>query len=53
MEEDNAPFRWDLRQGRLRLHTPAGGVVEGTRMGDVIEIDLPGSGVIRFRRTSP
>ncbi|MFH1156927.1 MAG: hypothetical protein V1793_24290 [Pseudomonadota bacterium] len=49
-ESDNAPFRWDFYQGRVRLHTPSGGVLEGTLVNGAIEITLPGLGLFRFQR---
>lgn len=50
IETDNAPFRWDLSQNRIRLHTKSGGVIQGTIDGDTIELTLPGMGLIRFNR---
>ena len=50
IETDNAPFRWDLYQNRIRLHTKSGGVIEGTLDQDSIQLTLPGMGVIRFQR---
>lgn len=48
IETDNAPFRWDLRQNTIRLHTRSGGVIEGTVDHKTIQIALPGTGVILF-----
>jgi hypothetical protein len=50
IETDNAPFRWDLQGNRIRLHTRAGGVIEGTIDSETIQIDIPGTGLIVFRR---
>ncbi len=50
IDTDNAPFRWDIHQGKLRLHTRAGGVIEGTFTRDSILISLPGTGNIHFQR---
>jgi nitrous oxidase accessory protein NosD len=50
IETDNAAFRWNLHRKTLRLHTPAGGVVEGAIDGERIRIDMPGAGVIVFER---
>jgi hypothetical protein len=48
LDTDNAPFRWDLHQGTLRLHTPSGGVIEGVLADGGIRVTLPGTGTIRF-----
>jgi hypothetical protein len=50
IETDNAPFRWDRRQNKIRLHTPSGGVIEGTIDNRTIHLAIPGMGVIRFER---
>jgi hypothetical protein len=50
IETDNAPFRWDLHNNAIRLHTPSGGVIVGTIDDGTIKIDIPGSGMITFRR---
>lgn len=51
IDTDNAAFRWDLYQGKLRLHTKAGGVIEGTIARGEIQLALPGKGTIRFQRS--
>lgn len=50
IESDNAPFRWDLHQNKIRLHTRSGGVIEGTIHNETIQIALPGMGDILFER---
>ena len=50
IETDNAPFRWDRTQNTIRLHTQSGGVIEGTIDDQVIQMEIPGTGVIRFER---
>lgn len=50
IETDNAPFRWNLYRNAIRLHTQTGGVVDGTVEGETIKIDIPGSGIIIFKR---
>ncbi|MCB2148930.1 MAG: hypothetical protein KQI81_20785 [Deltaproteobacteria bacterium] len=52
IETDNAPFRWDVRQNKIRLHTQSGGVIEGTIDNGTIHIALPGMDVILFERVS-
>ena len=50
IETDNAPFRWDRKQNKIRLHTQSGGVIEGTMDNETIQIAIPGMGVIIFKR---
>ena len=52
IETDNAPFRWDVRQNKIRLHTQSGGVIEGTVDNGTIRIAMPGMDVILFHRVS-
>jgi hypothetical protein len=52
VEADNAPFRWDVRHNKIRLHTQSGGVIEGTIDNGTIHIALPGMDVILFERVS-
>jgi len=49
IEADNTPFRWDLYQNKIRIHTNSGGVIEGTLGHNIIELTLPGMGMIRFQ----
>lgn len=50
IDTDNAPFRWNLHQKTIRLHTQAGGIIEGVIDGGRIRIDMPGTGAILFER---
>lgn len=50
IETDNAPFRWDLHQNYIHLHTKSGGVIKGIVDQDIIQLTLPGIGLIRFQR---
>lgn len=50
IETDNAPFRWDVNQNVIRLHTPSGGVIEGIIDNGSIQLPIPGLGVILFKR---
>jgi hypothetical protein len=45
------PFRWHIRRGNLRVHTKAGGVIVGKIDRDAIQITLPGSRALTFRKT--
>jgi len=50
VETDNAPFRWDLHDNTIRLHTPAGGVIQGTLDQDKLRITMLGEGIIEFTK---
>lgn len=50
IDTDNAPFRWDLHQNKIRLHTRSGGVIEGTLGQDTLQFTLPGTGQVLFQR---
>ena len=50
IDTDNAPFRWDLYQNKIRLHTRSGGVIEGTLGQDTLQFTLPGTGQVLFQR---
>ena len=50
VETDNAPFRWDLHKNTIRLHTPTGGVIQGTLDQGSLLVSLPGQGVINFTK---
>ncbi|MCP4689190.1 MAG: hypothetical protein GY859_14140 [Desulfobacterales bacterium] len=50
IETDNAPFRWDVTGGKIRLHTQSGGVIECVLDHNAIKAALPGVGVIVFER---
>ena len=45
------PFAWYIKRGDLRLHTRAGGVIIGKIDKDKIQMTLPGSKVLTFRKT--
>lgn len=47
---DNAPFRWDLRQNTIWLHTRSGGVIQGTVDDGIIRVAIPGTGMMTFTR---
>jgi len=50
VDTDNAPFRWDLHNNTIRLHTPTGGVIQGTLDRGSLQVALPGQGVIQFTK---
>jgi len=49
-EEDNTTFEWEVRGGKIWLHTKSGGVIEGHANGDTILINLPGMAVRHFTK---
>jgi hypothetical protein len=50
VDTDNVPFRWDLKDNTIRLHTQAGGVLQGTMDRGSLGITLPGQGNIKFTK---
>ena len=45
------PFAWYIKRGDLRVNTKAGGVIVGKIGKDTIQITLPGSKTLIFRKT--
>ena len=45
------PFTWYIKQGALRVNTRAGGVIVGKIDKDTVQITLPGSRALTFRKT--
>ena len=45
------PFAWYIKRGDLRVNTKAGGVIVGKIDNDTIQIALPGSKTLIFRKT--
>ena len=48
--DDEASFRWDVRDNEIRLHTKSGGVIIGKIKGDTLNIALPGRSNRHFKR---
>lgn len=44
------PFVWYIKQGELRVNTRAGGVIVGKIEKDTIQMTLPGSKVMTFKK---
>lgn len=44
------PFAWYIKRGDLRVNTRAGGVIVGKIEKDTIQITLPGSETLIFRK---
>jgi hypothetical protein len=45
------PFTWHIKRGDLRVHTRTGGVIVGKIDKDTIQITLPGSRALTFRKS--
>jgi hypothetical protein len=45
------PFAWYIKRGDLRVNTKAGGVIVGKIDKDTIQMTLPGSKALTFRKT--
>ena len=50
MADEEVPFAWYTKQNELRLNTKGGGVVSGTFVNDTLEIALPNSGRMSFKK---
>ncbi len=50
IEEDNASFKWEIREDAIWLHTRSGGVIVGEISGETIQINLPGAGQYYFKK---
>ena len=50
VEGVEAPFRWTVKKGELRLNTKEGGVIIGKLKGDILEIKMPGAKTMSFKR---
>lgn len=50
MHDEEVSFAWYVKDGELRINTKGGGVIVGTLEKDAVHVDLPGSGIITFRR---
>jgi hypothetical protein len=45
------PFTWYIKRGDLRVHTRTGGVIVGKIDKNTIQITLPGSRALSFKKT--
>jgi len=50
--EEEVEIRWEIRNGRLLLHTKSGGVMVGKFSGEMIEIQQPDSKILNFKKVS-
>lgn len=50
---EEAPFRWEAQgNGLIFLHTRQGGIISAQMGNGTLELDMPGSGKLLFRKTS-
>lgn len=49
--DDEIPFRWDVKKSEIRLSTRQGGTIRGKIRGEILEITLPGSKILSFKKT--
>ncbi len=50
IEGEVLPFSWSVTPGGLRVHTRDGAVIEGFIEGGAVRLDVPGVGMLLFRR---
>ncbi len=50
--DDEVSFRWDVKDSEIWLHTKSGGIIIGKIQDDTIEITLPGSRIMSFKKSS-
>ena len=48
--DDEVPFAWYVKSGELRVNTKGGGVIVGTIANDTIQITLPGTKMMSFKK---
>lgn len=48
---DEISFKWSVDEKKLRLHTKAGGVIEGRLQQEAVVVNLPGVGELKFLKT--
>jgi len=50
---EEAPFRWEVQgSGLIFLHTRQGGILSAQQGDGTLELDMPGTGRLLFRKTS-
>ena len=50
VHDDEAPFRWDVKNSEIWFSTKLGGIIIGKIRGGLIEITLPGSKTMSFKK---
>ena len=49
---EEAAFRWEVREGRVVLHTRQGGIIAARQGRGMLELDMPGAGKQVFRKAA-
>lgn len=50
---EEAPFRWEVREkGEVYLHTRQGGILKAVPRAGALELDMPGTGRMVFRKAA-
>lgn len=52
VDDDEVSFSWYVKGDELRFNTKGGGVIVGTLSGENIEVLLPGSRMMSFKKES-
>ena len=50
VSEDEVSFRWDIKDSEIWLSSKSGGIIIGKILGDTIEITLPGTNKMSFKK---
>ncbi len=48
--DEEVPFSWYIKGGELRINTKGGGVIVGTIERDIIQMTLPGTKKMAFKK---
>jgi hypothetical protein len=52
-DDEEVTFRWSLRGHEIRFHTKEGGIIIGKIDDTSLEVTLPGSKVLSFKKNQP
>lgn len=50
VNDEEVPFAWYIKDGELRVNTKGGGVIIGTMEKGAIQISLPGTQIMTFKK---
>jgi hypothetical protein len=50
MGDEEIPFTWYVKSGELRINTKGGGVIVGSTASNAIQVTLPGTGLLHFKK---
>ncbi len=48
--DEEVPFSWYIKSGELRINTKGGGVIVGSFEKDIIQLTLPGTRKMSFKK---